>query len=39
MTPALLRAMRRPSATVGSPPSSRIMAAPTRAVLKKKIEW
>jgi hypothetical protein len=35
----LLRAMRRPSATVGSPPSSRIMAAPTRAVLKKKIEW
>ena len=29
--------MRKPSASVGSPPRSRISAAPTSAVLQKKI--
>ena len=32
-----LAAMDSPSETVGSPPSRRIRAAPTRAVLKKKM--
>jgi hypothetical protein len=30
-------AMRKPSRSVGSPPSRRIIAAPTSAVLKKKM--